>query len=128
MFGSVSNCSITQNVTSGGAVGLSISSSDVGNVISQNICRNCQFVGASVSTSTGTGNVPFLNNVFGECGLAGVNQVLSFNPTGSNDITVFNNIYAGHANGQSFFMTSSVHLNFVSGNTQLQTALPNNLP
>jgi hypothetical protein len=39
-----------------------------------------------------------------------------------------NNVYQGHANWLQYFMQSSGHLNFVSGNTQTQTALPNNLP
>jgi len=123
------NNTITQNVISGGALGLQIFNTGVSNVISQNIVRNCGHTGASIGSSVGSSNIAFVSNQFGECGVAGPGAVIALSPTqGPNDITLLNNVYQGHANSLTFFIDSLAHLNFVSGNTQTQTALPNNLP
>lgn len=120
-----------------GAIELSIATglvwrlcaSDPFDARSQNIVRNCGAVGAYVAGVTGSGNIAFVGNQFGECGFAVAGMVMIFEPTqGPNDITVMNNVYQGLANSLKYFMQSSGHLNFVSGNTQTQTALPNNLP
>jgi hypothetical protein len=123
------NNSITQNVTSGGVIGIFLSSSGVSNVVSQNIIRDCRSEGAIIQTSAGSGNVAFLSNQLGECGTVNATPVVQLAPgLGPNDITVINNIYTGHANALTFFLRSTAHLNFVSGNTQTQTALANSIP
>jgi polygalacturonase len=119
---------VTQNVISGGATGLFLHSAGSSNVVSQNIMRNCGGAGAVISTGAGTGNVAFLSNQFGECGTTTAGPVINLIPNGFNDITVMNNVYQGHANLLTDFLSSSAHLNFVSGNTQTQTALANNIP
>jgi hypothetical protein len=72
-------------------------------------------------------------NTFGECGLVAsspnsVIQVAGFAPNDPNGLAITNNVYAGHINHLQFFIQSSVHINGVTGNTQTQTALSNQIP
>jgi hypothetical protein len=125
------NYSVSQNITSGGVTGIFLFNQDgASGTVSQNTFRNCEATGA-VLFSTSNGTLQFIGNQFGECNgaLLPNTAVIDCSPSGGPDsIILLNNVYAGHANGLTDFISSSAHLNFVSGNAQTQTALPNQIP
>ena len=125
------NFSITGNTTDGDGTGIFVSITGGTGICSQNIIRNCQTNGAVIQPEGPGGNVQFVGNQFGECGLGGVGPVIlvAFGlGSGPDSVTLLTNIYAGHANLLNFYIQSTNHINVVSGNTQLQTTLPNMIP
>src|SRR5262249_55637403 len=119
----------TNNTIFNASLGLNlIATAGNSGVISQNVIRNCLGAGAAIAT-LGTGTLQFISNQFGECGIAAATPVISAQAvTDPNSILVLNNVYQGHANNLTFYVSSASHLNFVSGNAQTQTALGNSLP
>jgi hypothetical protein len=140
----VANCdnfSVANNNTFGGGIGISATSNGSGNnFVAQNTIRNCGVQGILISNSASSA-IQVTSNQFGECGLFASgssldNAVVLVNGTSADasGATTFvqNNSYQGHINGLTSYVTcsfTSPHIPAanVTGNTQTQTALANNI-
>lgn len=127
-IGTSTNFVVTRNTVFNANVGvLAVVTGASTGTISQNTIRNCANQGLSI-TSTSNVNLQVVANQFGECGLVSPTAVITVSPSSANSTALLNNVYAGHNNNLQYYLQSSAHLNFVSGNSQIQSVLPNDLP
>jgi hypothetical protein len=131
---------VGKNATWDGLNGVYVNDAGTGTTsVAQNVIRNTGSAGIHV-TSAAANTVVVTSNLFGECGLLDTSAgsaVILTNGTTANlaNVTVTNNTYEGHANDLKFYIdgdpgnASNHHLNAanVSGNTQTQTTLANQL-
>jgi hypothetical protein len=121
---------VSQNNTFNGLGGISVLNlAGFTGIVSQNVFQTCASSGAFIHTVGPGGTFQFTGNQFGECGLTTANPVISvINAGGPDSVILLNNVYEGHANMLTFYISSTAHINLVSGNAQTQTTLANNIP
>ncbi|PWT95923.1 MAG: hypothetical protein C5B53_10590 [Candidatus Melainabacteria bacterium] len=128
--GILNNFSVTNNLVLSAGIGINIqNTAGSGGVVTQNVIQNCAQEGIVDVTVPFGGGVQLIGNKFGECGTVSNTPVILVNAGGGPDsVVVLNNVYSGHANLLTFFISTIGHVNVVSGNAQTQTVLTNNLP
>jgi hypothetical protein len=132
------NIFVSQNSTFNGINGVSLSGTGAtnSNAVSQNMIQGCGAAGIFLVNGATT-DIQLASNTFGECGLtdSGLSTnnaviLVTGNSASGNTTFIENNVYQGHNNGLTSYITSAFHIPGanVSGNTQSQTTLPNNIP
>lgn len=129
-LGNGQNFLVTNNTVTGSTlVGITVATvTDGTGQVTQNTIRNCGSQGLAGICGPGNSSVRLIGNQLGECGITTSQPAILCAPNGPDSIIVLNNVYAGHNNNLTAFITSTAHLNYVSGNVQTQSLLPNNIP